>query len=138
MFTRRTILGLAAAAGAAAILPALAGLSPPVSAAGRVAFDRTAFETAVNAGKPVIIDISASWCPTCQRQKQILADLTGKPEFAGVTIFEVDYDTQKDIMRSFGAQQRSTLIAFKNGNEVGRVVGDTRVPAIEALLAATV
>ena len=132
MFTRRTTLGLIAAATAATFLPGAA------SAGNRVRFTRTAFETAMNAGKPAIIDISASWCPTCQRQKQILAELTAKPAFAGVVIFEVDYDTEKDIMRSFGAQQRSTLIAFKGGNEVGRVVGDTRVAAIEALLAGTV
>jgi thiol-disulfide isomerase/thioredoxin len=132
MFTRRTILGFIAAATASAFLPAIA------FAGNRVRFDGTAFDAALNAGKPVLIDISASWCPTCQRQKQILAELTAKPEFAGVIIFEVDYDTEKDIMRSFGAQQRSTLIAFKGGNEVGRVVGDTRVAAIEALLAGTV
>ena len=135
MITRRTALGLTAAAFATLLVPALAR---PALAAGRVPFDRAAFAAALKTGKPVLIDISASWCPTCQRQKQILGQLTGQPEFAGYTIFEVDYDTEKDVMRSFGAQQRSTLIAFKDGKEVGRVVGDTRVAAIEALLAKAV
>ena len=135
MITRRTALGLMA--GALAIV-AVSGLSVGALAAERVHFDRTAFEAALKTGEPVLIDISASWCPTCQRQKQILGDLTGKPEFAAYTIFEVDYDTEKDIMRSFNAPQRSTLIAFKDGNEVGRIVGDTRVAAIEALLAKAV
>src|SRR5690606_28248068 len=98
-------------------------------------FDRAAFDAALQSGKPVLIDISASWCPTCQQQKKILSELTRKSEFAGYTIFEVDYDTEKDVMRSFRAQQRSTLIAFKDGAEVGRIVGDTRPAAIEALLA---
>jgi thioredoxin len=135
MITRRTALGLMA--GAFAIL-AVPGLSGQAFAAGRVRFDRAAFDAALKTGKPVLIDISASWCPTCQRQKQILADLTKQPQFAAYTIFEVDYDTEKDIMRSFGAQQRSTLIAFKNGSETGRVVGDTRVASIQALLAAAI
>ncbi len=132
MITRRTALGLVAGAFAIFAIP---GLSGQVSAAERVRFDRAAFDAALKTGKPVLIDISASWCPTCQRQKQILGDLTQKPKFAEYIIFEVDYDTEKDIMRAFGAQQRSTLIAFKGGNETGRVVGDTRVASIEALLA---
>ncbi len=129
MINRRQAVLFLAAAAVTAALPSLA------LAAGRVAFDRATFDAALKSGKPVLIDISASWCPTCQRQKAILSDLTQKSQFAPITIFEVDYDTEKDIMRSFGAQQRSTLIAFKGGAEVGRIVGDTRPQAIEALLA---
>ncbi len=135
MITRRSAFGLMAGALAIAAAPAL---SRSAFAAERVPFDRAAFEAALKTGEPVLIDISASWCPTCQRQKQILGNLTGKPAFAGYTVFEVDYDTQKDVMRSFSAAQRSTLIAFKDGKEVGRIVGDTRVAAIEALLAKAV
>lgn len=135
MITRRTALGLMAGVLVIAAVPAL---SRPAFAAGRVAFDRAAFEAALKTGEPVLIDISASWCPTCQRQKQILGELIGQAKFAAYTIFEVDYDTEKDVMRSFGAQQRSTLIAFKDGKEVGRIVGDTRVAAIAALLAKAV
>jgi len=132
MITRRTVLGLAAAAFATL---AVGGFSLSALAAGRVAFDREAFNAALKTGKPVLIDISASWCPTCQAQKRVLGKLTATPKFSGYTIFEVDYDTEKDVMRSFGAQQRSTLIAFKKGKEVGRVVGDTSTSGIEKLLA---
>ncbi len=135
MPSRRTVLQLVAGAVAIAVLPKLVGVA---AAAGRVRFDRDAFEAALKSGKPVLVDISASWCPTCQRQKEILTELTRQPRFAEFTIFEVDYDTGKDIMRSFGAQQRSTLIAFKAGVETGRVVGDTRVAAIETLLAGAI
>ena len=114
---------------------ALTTFAVSASAAERVAFDRNAFDAALKTSRPVLIDISASWCPTCQRQKAILSELTQKAQFASFTIFEVNYDTEKDVMRSFGAQQRSTLIAFKGGVEVGRIVGDTRPSAIEALLA---
>lgn len=49
-------------------------------------------------------------------------------------VFEVDFDSQKDILREFGVQQQSTLIAFKGGKEVGRSVGQTSAAAIENLL----
>jgi thioredoxin 1 len=86
---------------------ALAASSIGASAGERVPFDRAAFDTALKAGQPILIDISATWCPTCQRQKAILSELTRKSKYAGFTIFEVDYDTGKHIMRSFGAQRRS-------------------------------
>lgn len=127
MITRRTAFALLAVA--------LTAFSINASAAERVAFNRDAFEATLKAGKPILVDITASWCSTCQRQKAIVTELMKKPEFAGFTIFEVDYDTEKDIMRAFGAQQRSTLIVFNGGAEVGRIVGDTRPTSIEALLA---
>jgi thioredoxin-like negative regulator of GroEL len=128
MITRRTALAYLASAVAVAALPQFA------FAAERVAFDRAAFDAALKSGKPVLIDVSASWCPTCHAQARVVNGLTATPKYADYTIFEVNYDTEKDIMRSFGAQQRSTLIAFKNGKEVGRIVGDTRAASIEALL----
>lgn len=67
-------------------------------------------------------------------QKAIVTELVAGPRYSGYTIFVVDYDTQKDVMRQFGARQRSTLIAFKGQIETGRVVGDTRRSSIETLL----
>ena len=107
-------------------------------AAGCTAFDRAAFEAALAAGGPVLIDVYAPWCSTCRAQSAALDRLFARPDFAGFHVFIVDYDSQKDLMRAFGAQQRSTLIAFSGGVEVGRVVGDTRPEAIEALLARAV
>lgn len=107
-------------------------------AAERVRFDRAAFDAALAAGGPVLIDIFAPWCSTCRAQGAVLDDLFGSPEYAAFTVFVVDYDSEKDIMRSFGVQQRSTLIAFSGGAEVGRVIGDTRPAVIEALLAAAI
>ena len=133
MLTRRSTLGFLASAA----LTAVAGAAT-VFAAERVRFDRAAFEAALAAGGPVLIDVYASWCPTCRRQEAIVLDLVADPKYAGFKIFVIDYDTEKDLMRAFGAQQRSTLIAFKNGVEVGRIVGDTRPRTIEALLASTV
>ncbi len=59
-----------------------------------------------------------------------------KPEYGAYRVFVVDYDTEKDIMRAFGASQRSTLIVFRSGAERARLVGDTSEASIEALLAA--
>ena len=128
MITRRSLLALATAAG-------LLALAPPAGAAERTAFDRAAFDAAVAAGGPVLVDVYAPWCTTCRAQSKALDRVFRKPEYAGYRVFVVDYDSGKDVMRSFGATQRSTLIVFSGGVERGRVVGDTRAEAIEALLA---
>ncbi|MEQ8701242.1 MAG: thioredoxin domain-containing protein [Bauldia litoralis] len=134
MINRRNFLSLAAA-GAVAGMLGVTGFASISGAAEAGAFDRAAFDSALAAGGPVLIDISASWCSTCKAQGAAVAKLVKQPEYAGYTIFVVDYDTQKDIMREFGARQRSTLIVFSGGAEAGRIVGDTRMDSIEALLA---
>lgn len=128
-FSRRTILGL----GSAALLTLAASSA---LAAERAAFDRAAFDAAVAAGGPVLVDVYAPWCSTCRAQSKALDGLFKAPDYAGFTVFVVDYDSEKDVMRSFGASQRSTLIVFAGGSEKGRIVGDTSPAAIEALLQA--
>jgi len=128
MIDRRSLLALASAA-------CLLILAPSAGAAERAPFDRAAFDAAVAAGGPVLVDVYAPWCTTCKAQSKALETLFRKPEYAGYRVFVVDYDSEKDVMRSFDATQRSTLIVFGGGTERGRVVGDTRADAIETLLA---
>ncbi|HEY2532292.1 MAG TPA: thioredoxin family protein [Xanthobacteraceae bacterium] len=98
------------------------------------AFTPQAFAAAQNAGKPILVAIHASWCPTCKAQKPILSELLGEPKFKDVTYFVVDFDSQKDVVRFFGARMQSTLIAFKGKIETARSVGDTKPSSIAALL----
>ena len=46
----------------------------------------------------------------------------------------MNYDKQKDVMKRFGANDRSTLIMFRGIKEVGRVHGVTDNKEIQALL----
>lgn len=57
-----------------------------------------------------------------------------QPRYAAVTHIRVDYDTQKDVMRRFGASDRSTLIMFRGKKEVGRLFGETGDKEIKALI----
>jgi thioredoxin len=93
------------------------------------------FTAAQKAGKSILIDITAPWCPICRAQKPILAELTADPKFKDLIVFEVDFDNQKDVVRAFNAKSQSTLIVFKGEKEIGRSVGDTHQKSIAALLA---
>ncbi len=102
------------------------------------AYSAAAFKAAQAAGTPILVDVFAPWCPTCKAQMKVLDGLKSKPEYAGVTIFQVDFDNQTDALKAFGVRQQSTLIAFKGATEVSRSAGATKPEAIEALLASTV
>ena len=126
MLSRRFILLAATLATAAALTPAFAANPQP--------FNGQAFSDAQKAGRPILIMVHASWCPTCKAQTPILGELTDDPKFKGVAFFVVDFDSQKDLVQRFGARTQSTLIAFKGNREEGRSAGDTNRASISALL----
>ena len=127
MLSRRSVFALAALAVLAA------GTSIRV-AAGTSTFTPAALEAAQKAGKPILVHVSAPWCPTCRAQKPILGNLTSKDRFKSFVVLDVDFDSQKDAMRSLKAQNQSTLIVYEGKTEAGRSVGDTDAASIEALL----
>lgn len=105
-----------------------------VRAAEVAPFDQQSFAAAEAAGKPILVAIHASWCPTCAKQRPILSRLEQEPTFKTLVVFMVDFDSQKDVVRAMGATQQSTLIVFHGKTEKGRSVGDTRAASIESLL----
>ena len=126
MFSRRSVLFAAVAASAVAIAPAFAASPKP--------FDAKAFADAQSAGKPILVWVHASWCPTCKAQTPILGQLTDDPKLKNLAYFMIDFDSQKDLVEHFGARMQSTLIVFKGNKEEGRSVGDTNRASIAVLL----
>ena len=126
MLSRRSVLLGAVAASAAVVSLA--------SAAGPQPFNDAAFAEAQKTGKPIFIAIHASWCPICKAQAPILAELMADAKFKDLAYFTIDFDSQKDLVRRFGARMQSTLISFKGATEQGRSVGDTNRQSIAALL----
>jgi thioredoxin 1 len=100
----------------------------------KVPFTEAGFKAAQTAGKPILVDVSAPWCPTCKAQAPVIQSLMKKPEFKNFALFEVDFDTQKDALRMFNARQQSTLIVFKGKTETARSTGETGAGAIEILV----
>src|SRR5277367_547497 len=97
-------------------------------------YNSKAFAAAQAAGRPILVEIHASWCPTCKAQLPILGNLEKQDKFKNLLVFRVDFDSQKDAVKAFGARMQSTLITFKGAAETGRSVGDTNPSSIAALL----
>ena len=129
MLTRRKVLAMAAMAIVSAA---------PAQAESVMPYTRAAFEAAQKGGKSILVEIHASWCPTCKAQDPVIDGLLGSPKFKDMVAFRIDFDSQKDEVRAMGAQTQSTLIAFKGAQEMARSVGDTDPASIEKLLASAV
>jgi thiol-disulfide isomerase/thioredoxin len=104
----------------------------PFGALARQPFDAKAFEQALAAGKTVLIDVYASWCPVCKKQQPTIARL--EKEKPGLVIYEVDFDKDRSALNRFGVQAQATLIVFKGAKEVGRSTGETDPGRIQALV----
>jgi thioredoxin 1 len=79
-------------------------------------------EKVLNADKPVVVDFWAPWCAPCRAIAPILDKLA--TEYEGrLTIAKVNTDEEIRHASNLGIQGIPTLIIFKNGQEVGRLVG---------------
>lgn len=126
MNRRYALISLAAAIFAAS--------NAPVQAATDIPFEMTAFEQAQISGKSILLHVAATWCETCHAQRAVLNKLETEDAFKDLVILTIDYDKQKDVMRSFGVTKRSTLIAFRGKSEIGRITGTTKAAKIKALM----
>ena len=101
-------------------------------------FNQQNFDTLTHEGKPVVLDISAPWCPTCRAQKPVIEGLMRQAAYKDVTLMIIDFDSAKATLKKYKVTMQSTLIAFKGDREVGRSVGDTTPAGLENLVRKTV
>ena len=125
MTTRRIFAAIAIAVVAALAVPALAATR----------FTPAALAEAQKAGKSILVEVSAPWCPVCRAQKVVLGELGKQARFKNIVKFVVDFDTQKDALKALNVRAQSTLIVYKGDKETGRLAYDASKESIEALLA---
>lgn len=84
-------------------------------------------------GKSAVISVHADWCSTCKTQDKVLSEFMKNPEYKNVIFYQLEYDTQKDLLKTLKVRSQSTIIIFRNGKEVARATGDTKESALAKL-----
>ncbi|KGN86511.1 MULTISPECIES: thioredoxin [unclassified Porphyromonas] len=80
------------------------------------------FEALVAEGKPLVVDFWATWCGPCQMVGPIIDELSS--EYAGkANIGKCDVDANSDLPGRFGVRNIPTVLFFKNGELVDKLVG---------------
>ncbi len=92
----------------------------------------------MDAGKVVLLDFWASWCSTCAAQERVLASLKAEnPAYEqNIAFFIVDWDEhgKGELSKALKIPRRSTLVAMKGREELGRIVAGTSKADIKDLL----
>ncbi len=81
----------------------------------------------------VLVDFYADWCGPCRMLTPIMEELA--QEMGGkITVAKVDTDKSVNVAAKFEVTSIPTLILFKNGNQVKRVVGLKDLDTLRAMI----
>ena len=79
------------------------------------------FEQSISNGV-ALVDFWAEWCGPCKMQLPIIEEFSSEMD-GKATVGKVNVDEQLELAQSFGIQSIPTLILFKNGKPVKKLVG---------------
>jgi thioredoxin 2 len=84
------------------------------------------------AAVPVLVDFYADWCGPCRMTAPILDEIA-HARSGEVLVLKVDTDRNPALIERFGIRSIPTIIAFRGGTELNRVVGVVPRQQLETL-----
>jgi thiol-disulfide isomerase/thioredoxin len=111
-------------------LSLLSIFSLTATAASKEAFTQERFESLQAAGKIILVDVYATWCPTCQQQQQALSQFQAENPDSEFYVLVVDFDKDKEWVSEFRAPRQSTLLLYVGDKQHWFSVAETRYDVI--------
>ncbi|WP_028668808.1 thioredoxin [Runella zeae] len=94
-------------------------------------------EVVENSDKPVLVDFWAEWCGPCRMVGPVVEKIAEAYEGQAV-VGKVDVDMNPETAMKFGIRSIPTLLFFRNGQLVDRVVGAVPQVTLEDKLKAQI
>lgn len=88
------------------------------------------FESLKTGNMPLVVDFWATWCGPCRLVAPLIAELA--EEYNGkVTIGKCDVEDNEELAMEFGIRNIPTILFFKNGMVVDKLIGAQSKAKIE-------
>ena len=79
-------------------------------------------ERVLGSERPVLVDFWAEWCVPCHMVSPVVEEI-GRDKGDDLQVAKLNIDENPDVTRKYGVMSIPTLMLFKGGREIARVVG---------------
>ena len=80
------------------------------------------FESLKNGQQPLVVDFWATWCGPCRMVAPIISELAEKYD-GKIVVGKCDVEENDDLANAYGIRNIPTILFFKNGEVVDKLVG---------------
>ena len=104
-------------------------VNPSISMEKETTFNKKLFDKAQSEGKVVIVSSWIKYCSSCASQMKVLNNAKNDGKLFDIKFDNIEYFsfdvTNKDIANLLNVKFQTTLLIFKNNNEIYRSLGET-------------
>ena len=87
-----------------------------------VVTDETFNQEVLKSGTPTLVDFWAVWCGPCRMVAPVVDEIA-REQAGKLKVMKLDVDENQNTAMAYGVMSIPTLILFKNGQPVERIVG---------------
>ena len=87
-----------------------------------VVTDETFNQAVLKSDQPILVDFWAVWCGPCRMVAPLVDEIAREHE-GKLKVMKLDVDDNQNTAMAYGVMSIPTLILFKNGQPVERIVG---------------
>lgn len=87
-----------------------------------VVTDETFNQAVLKSDQPILVDFWAVWCGPCRMVAPVVDEIAREQE-GKLKVMKLDVDENQNTAMAYGVMSIPTLILFKNGQPVERIVG---------------